>query len=389
MPKDPETLKALRSTRTPSGSSPASSSPLKVSRKSRTPKVTLEPVDQSLWRESKISPGSKTNKTKAMAQYRLQSSDIAELAFETTETVVTLNGQQTIRAMYLYDEREVEVVAWKKHGGPAGFQAHLDKCRVTWEKKNSAKPDFKKTEFVQPDVYDPRYGQAYVEVLSDIHLVPQHGGDPFVTTPKLLRLKPTFPPWLWEACNKAFTTVDQYPSLRNYRHEVAIACAQAQLGPYPPRPSAVLPSSTSVDALRAVLSRAPALRESHQMYPDAEDGVEYHEDFTGDIDYYWNEPYLNDLFNALIAVIEEHGVGNSGWRNVRWEVYDKYAECLYSGIVYRDPPPRYGYKWYDGAHDWLRGYITPRPNYLSTRRDEFSEAGEIYNTMLPKLSASE
>jgi hypothetical protein len=34
------------------------------------------------------------------------------------------------------------------------------------------------------------------------------------------------------------------------------------------------------------------------------------------------------LFRALIDVIKEHGLGEGGWKSIRWEVYDKVRPIL-------------------------------------------------------------
>ncbi|KAJ7046354.1 hypothetical protein C8F04DRAFT_1173297 [Mycena alexandri] len=34
---------------------------------------------------------------------------------------------------------------------------------------------------------------------------------------------------------------------------------------------------------------------------------------------------MAELFGALIAVIEQHGIEEDGWESARWEVYDTYA----------------------------------------------------------------
>jgi len=54
--------------------------------------------------------------------------------------------------------------------------------------------------------------------------------------------------------------------------------------------------------------------------------------FTGESSFSWAEKYRDKLLQALIDVIEEHGLGENGWKGVRWEVYDKYAEYI-DGVV--------------------------------------------------------
>lgn len=89
---------------------------------------------------------------------------------------------------------------------------------------------------------------------------------------------------------------------------------------YPPRPSAPVPASPAVDRLRAVLSEAPRPDPSVAKHPH---GIDVHEDHEGDVSYSWAEEYLRDLLPALAAVIDAHGIGDAGWKGVRWEVYEK------------------------------------------------------------------
>lgn len=150
----------------------------------------------------------------------------------------------------------------------------------------------------------------------------------------LLRLEQEMPQWLWDACNRA---MDREDGLANeYEGEVGryvrMTDRESPLGSaahglaklYPPRPMERLPASPSVDRLRGVLAEAPSLplrlecgeevdgmRMTHTNYPEE------------DYQYEWAPHYLDRLFAALIAVIEAHGIGDAGWRSVRWEVYDK------------------------------------------------------------------
>jgi hypothetical protein len=42
-----------------------------------------------------------------------------------------------------------------------------------------------------------------------------------------------------------------------------------------------------------------------------------------DIWHDWDRTYFEEVFQALIEVIKQHGVGGEGWESARWEVYDK------------------------------------------------------------------
>ncbi|KIM77973.1 hypothetical protein PILCRDRAFT_90899 [Piloderma croceum F 1598] len=105
-------------------------------------------------------------------------------------------------------------------------------------------------------------------------------------------------------------------------------------------------SSESVDKLRAIL--AQVLRVSKDGNGEDEIvGLVQHETWhpEWDVWYDWTGDYYNEVFQALIEVVKQHGDGDEGWALARWEVYDTYAECV-SGIGYSSWK---GEGWSDGA----------------------------------------
>lgn len=76
-----------------------------------------------------------------------------------------------------------------------------------------------------------------------------------------------------------------------------------------------------MNRLREVLhraGRAPTIDSYHSL-----PGVDRPEDYEGNAGWDWSRDYLAEVQQALIAVIEERGLGDSGWKSARWEVYDK------------------------------------------------------------------
>lgn len=151
----------------------------------------------------------------------------------------------------------------------------------------------------------------------------------------LQALKQRFPtPWMWERCNEALGDRDDDTTFHTTSagrvKQLNNAIKDLDLYDYPARPAHLVPSSHSVDQLREVLSRAPR--------PNTDDpGIEEHFDgFTGDTWWTWQVSYYDELFRALNDVIDVHGVGDDGWKSVRWEVYDKVrvfpivGSCSYS-----------------------------------------------------------
>ncbi|GJE94928.1 hypothetical protein PsYK624_111040 [Phanerochaete sordida] len=327
--------------------------------------------------ESYPSADQTINKTAARRLYRLTPEDLDGLSTKIVEKVATIKGRKEIVLMTLYNEREVERRAWTRHGSPDAFEAYLTKLKTRYHAnaKTKDKPfplPFPYNHLACP--HDPR-----------IAALPRppplvDPDDAWCLTPALVRLRPRFAPWLWRACNTRLDAVGasaytfERHGLSYAQREAALKRAVEDLVPvYPARPDGGLPSSPSVEMLREVLRGAPRSA--------GDEDLEVHEQFDGDVTYYWGDAYTARLFEALVGVIEEHGLGAEGWETVRWEVYDKYCDC-FSGITYDEREVQ----WHDHAFAWLCGRLDHASDVLSTRRCEYSEAGRRYNDMLPQLS---
>ena len=173
---------------------------------------------------------------------------------------------------------------------------------------------YKKPNSALPDAYE------YLRNLSP-ERVSAIVNDRWAVSSTLCALREQFQSWLWTVCNRI---LDRQACEKNtfrrvtlIEREIAMRRALQQLVPlYPSRPERLLSSSPSVDQLRVVLFHAPRNDEDHSPTPE---GIKATLDPVND--YAWTDEYLTELFEALISVIEEHGA--SGWRYVRWEVYDK------------------------------------------------------------------
>lgn len=156
--------------------------------------------------------------------------------------------------------------------------------------------------------------------------------DQSIKTTALFRLKTRFPGWLWDKCDEALRIPDSgfdwviqpYPSycIKPQELEAALTLVidnlPGGLDRYPPRPEHKLPTSLAVDAFRSVLNDAPMIGDNPagvQKYLE-----EHSDEFTGETFYEWNR---NMTFEALIAVFDEHGLGEACWKAAHWEVYDK------------------------------------------------------------------
>lgn len=248
---------------------------------------------------------------------------------------VVIHGMYQVKSMYLYQERDVERVAWKKHGGPEGFEARsvtlilnlhsktdislesLQTLRTRWSNTPHKEP------FLQPDYYFQKDPGPSVTVTSPPSDLPKPA--PSKPSPELLRLEESFPQkWLWTACmnflepshDSSDSTESTSYRRSNKEKEQLLTFAVHELGPYPVRPESPLPPSKSITAFRSILARAPAI-------PDDKIMTMYTDGFTGENTFYWSRTYLDEIYKALIDVIQAHGTGEHGWEGIRWEVYDK------------------------------------------------------------------
>ncbi|KAJ7876506.1 hypothetical protein B0H14DRAFT_2568219 [Mycena olivaceomarginata] len=123
--------------------------------------------------------------------------------------------------------------------------------------------------------------------------------------------------------------------------------------------------SPSYDALRELLDPAPSLSTRGWLHR-----LVLHECCGGRRLWLWDEEYMDEVFSALIAIIADHGTGEDGWMNARWEVYDTCVSLSphffahLHGLNYR------GNRWYDDAGDWLRGRMElPEEQSVTIRQD--------------------
>lgn len=102
----------------------------------------------------------------------------------------------------------------------------------------------------------------------------------------------------------------------------AFQAAVRDLPAYPPRTSEPTPRSAAFEALHAALAEAP---ESGSEGPNL---VIYEDCWPrlGEMHSYWSHDYITRIYQALIDIINAHGVGDDGWRAARWIVYDKVGD---------------------------------------------------------------
>ncbi|KAI0042184.1 hypothetical protein FA95DRAFT_1575888 [Auriscalpium vulgare] len=117
-----------------------------------------EPVPVDKWPSSKVPESSTITATDSYQKYRIEPQDLQTLCYEAQ---YSRNYRPGDSPMHLYREVEVERLAWKEHGGPAGWKQFLDeeyKIYTDSEEyalwcKNSQ--TMKRPTFHCPDMYCP------------------------------------------------------------------------------------------------------------------------------------------------------------------------------------------------------------------------------------------
>ncbi|KAF6752815.1 hypothetical protein DFP72DRAFT_1069999 [Ephemerocybe angulata] len=147
-------------------------------------------------------------------------------------------------------------------------------------------------------------------------------------------------------------------------------------GTYPPR--IPIPQSDSFRALNEVLAEADD--------PDS-DNVSEEEDYEGNVSSTWTNELLEEVSQALIDIVNAHGLGPEGWQAARWRVYDALniaCDEQWSASIGGIDIPRRGqpvdYAWF-----WLSGRL-PESEFHSlpfNNRFDAETRWRQYNSMLP------
>ncbi|KAI0671205.1 hypothetical protein C8Q78DRAFT_991792 [Trametes maxima] len=280
-----------------------------------------------------LPPEAGISKTRACREYRVAPKDLRDL--QTTDSRRFFNGDAY--DVELYREIDVERVAWTCHRGRAGFVAYLRMLHKRHRAKGS------KTPFALPNAY-------LSEVLSTG--VPTGNADDHDYAPTsrtLLNIKASMPMWLWNKCCAFLDRVEAQLSPKRLipleTREEAMHRAKEFARLYPPRPSPAVPRSPWIDSLRIVLADSPKFPSTEHWGKPAEGLLGVFDCQGNCTGYVWDESYYRRLFNALRNVLHAHGMGNTGWAGVRWEVYEAHPGGANAGISYN--PRRHGEKWVD------------------------------------------
>ncbi|TBU37333.1 hypothetical protein BD309DRAFT_876654 [Dichomitus squalens] len=282
------------------------------------------------------------SKAMAMLDYRLTHADFQSITAR--EKKRTEEGRH---AYYIYNERAVEWKAWEKHGGPIGLWKFLKALKKEHEASGSTDP------------FDIPYSYA-ADRLYDLDLpeTPELS-DRYVGDLRLLRYaKQSLPPWLWNVCNSKLNKAlldgkrpngcDDLTEERQRAIGALVSFVNENPIRYIEKPAQDVAPSLYIATLRSVLAAAPiAPRFGSQAWGTPVAGLDFCE-ADGHPRYEWCASYLQRIFKALCTVISKHGIGNEGWRSIRWEVYETvfltspsvyHASCLTTVLTVRGNCP--------------------------------------------------
>lgn len=238
----------------------------------------------------------------------------------------------------------------------------------------------------------------------------------------MIAAKDALPAWFWISCNLALNRALSSGALpgrgasasveRVYAMRAACKFFNEHRARYASRPAAPIASARvsggeELDLLpkfRLWLGCAPRISGNSRGTdtwgpPNCKDGLVFR---SGG--YEWDAEYLEELFRQLCGLVDALGLGDDGWRSLRWEVYHQvralccrvrchgipfltvrfglqYAMSVDGGLCY-DACGRF---WSDPAAVWLEGQIVPDPAPDSVRGR--CAEGLRYNGLLEVMSA--
>ncbi|KAF6752817.1 hypothetical protein DFP72DRAFT_1132264 [Ephemerocybe angulata] len=297
--------------------------------------------------KSRVRSGKQITQTNATQLYRLNVEDLRDIPYD--EERIDIPSKPYTGSKYLYEERDIERVAWKRHGGgPDEFQAYLDDLREKYTRNHPGKK--------------ARATTTTAATAGDKQL-------PSVTElAKQFKTKGQGDKWLWNVVQNQ-VLVDHPDDVPG---EARLAMALEKLPEYPRRIAPPPGSSPSFEALKRVLKAAPTKLEkgvTNGQNIDREAGNPGSELF-------WSEEYFTRVYQALIDITKSHGIGRNGWEAARWLVYDKYSQ--WSGIQVGDETAE------DGAYAWLQGRLPDNEKLkLGFYKGEPPSIWIEYNSRLP------
>ncbi|KAJ7107722.1 hypothetical protein C8R44DRAFT_804146 [Mycena epipterygia] len=403
--------------------------------------TSLAPISEASnrWRKSKVRRTRKISRTLALKYYKLEPSDLEGVSCVESPSP---NGNLNL-TISLYNERAVERVAWRKYGGPEGFEKHLNMLRDEYLQTHPL-GDW---EFQHPDAYltGPHPGRDVDSEDNSPMLIPDHADSPWSTSVYISRpstrsrsrtktpkgeIVPLFSYEPLQICPGERSKETTPLHTRNDPGIAPSLPAFAKMYQRIPTPMQTLqrefasmnctwlwdaatrvlafPSNISDWCLLTVVEREAALRallEIARTYPPRP----------------VTPPPTSPVYEVLRALLQRAPSLTDGTRcklvlheffgGRRIWLWD--ADCMselfaalisiinehgcgeqgwmsvrwevYDTFSIRLQGLSYrNHRWYDGASDWLRGRMElPGKHSVTTRQDNTSEFGKWYNSILP------
>ncbi|KAH6905458.1 hypothetical protein BKA70DRAFT_1153141 [Coprinopsis sp. MPI-PUGE-AT-0042] len=300
---------------------------------------------EECWRPSRIARSRQIAKTKAIQQYRVKDTDLVGLEEKREVIHVVIKGRPANVVRIMYNEREVERLAWRRHGGPDGFESYLETLRERYKARSPDSP------FKEPTAYKPSKKRTRRPVLAT-NIYPPTPSPVLVKLQKRIVRKAAGKTWLLNTCTEIIQGTTDSPFIVP-SEEQQIACLRHALDKLPDYPTRTVPPSTLPQVfqnLRTLLDEAPpkGARIHHHLLVS-------HDVDTGVENLFWTDAYLERVFRALINVIQSRGWGPKSGQAARWMVYDKFSESV--GGISVTPLDRPAF---DKAHFWVSGHIPER-----------------------------
>ncbi|KAI0365690.1 hypothetical protein BV20DRAFT_1115693 [Pilatotrama ljubarskyi] len=212
--------------------------------------------------QSTVPQGRTITRNYARNQYRVTNVQLNKLA---TRDVRYINNQVDAVDVEIFQEQDVERIAWEHRGGKRGFIAYLKERRDQRRKNAEAKllKGRKSTASQRKKVPLPEAHQ------------------PAALSPRLARIQEATPPWLWDRCSRHLDPMDEALKLSGQgelpleERETLMAAAEAFAKKYPARPTVSLDPSQQLKELREVLESSPqAPSKGSHGWGRAVDGLE-------------------------------------------------------------------------------------------------------------------
>jgi len=269
------------------------------------------PSDPSTWRKSTLPTDTEISKDDARSQYRLAVQDFSSFKFR-------LHFTKEGHTAHLYLEWEIERKAWEKHGGPEGWDAHLENLRKRHLKRYGSAAAFSEPQLPHDKI---RIAEVFRKQEANLY--------------------EKFPPWLWNQLKDFYRASPIYRKLGFHNRICVPGCdSRAErldmiraadehklLEMFPPRNDEIpIPDSESFNALRELLADAPVAEEEMNDAGIMSNRL-VKKRWNGRTLYDWADEFQKRVTGAVNNIAREHDPQDK--LRAVWMVYDAYAKSLW------------------------------------------------------------